>query len=165
MNPYTPPRSRLSYTEQESGMQFWNRNSGPSETSFTPDYHHHQSTTPTPAHKASNSQSWRVIAPPKSSERSHKTSPSTTNSPPSVKHLTCYFWAKNGTCKWNDEECLYAHHDTGKVANGPLQVEPGRKSENLHFVDTNSHEIRSCCRRQKCNNCSSCLRGLACQPS
>lgn len=165
MNPYTPPRSRLSYTDQEPGMQFWNRNSGPSEPSFTPGYHHHQSTTPTPAHKASNSQSWRVIAPPKSSERSQKTSSSTSNSPPSVKHLTCYFWAKNGTCKWNDDECLYAHHDTGKVANGPLQVEPGRKSENLHFVDTSSQEVRSSCRWQKCNNCSSRLRRLACQPS
>lgn len=157
MNPYTPPRSRLSYTDQEPGIQFWNGNSVPSETSFTPGYHQHQSTTPTPAHKASNSQSWRVIAPPKSSERSQKTSPSTSISPPSVKHLTCYFWAKNGTCKWKDDDCLYAHHDTGKVANGPLQVEPGRKSENLHFVDTSSQEIRSSCRWQKCNNCSSRL--------
>lgn len=147
-------------------MQFWNRNSGLSEPSFTTGYHHHQSPTPTAAQKASIVQSWRVIAPPKSSERSHKTSSSTTtNSPPSVKHLTCYFWAKNGTCKWNDDECLYAHHDTGKVANGPLQVEPGRKSDTLHFIDTSSQEVRSSCRRQKCNNCSSRLRRLACQPS
>ncbi|MCJ1450122.1 hypothetical protein MMC28_000451 [Mycoblastus sanguinarius] len=53
------------------------------------------------------------------------TSPSTTY-PPSMKMLTCYFWAKQGWCKWSSEQCLYAHYDTGKVANGPLQVELGR---------------------------------------
>ena len=50
------------------------------------------------------------------------------SSPPSVKHLTCYFWDKYGRCKWSDEECLYAHFQTGKVAGGPVQVEMGRKS-------------------------------------
>ena len=48
-------------------------------------------------------------------------------SPPSVKHLTCYFWDKYGKCKWTDAECLYAHYQTGKVAGGPVQVEIGRK--------------------------------------
>ncbi|KAI4122929.1 MAG: hypothetical protein LQ347_006331, partial [Umbilicaria vellea] len=46
-------------------------------------------------------------------------------SPPSVKHLTCYFWDRYGKCKWTDEECLYAHVETGKVAGGPVQVEIG----------------------------------------
>lgn len=49
------------------------------------------------------------------------------NSPPSVKHLTCYFWDRYGKCKWTDAECLYAHCETGKVAGGPVQVEIGRE--------------------------------------
>jgi hypothetical protein len=32
----------------------------------------------------------------------------------SVKHLTCFWWKEKGSCKYSDEECLYAHHDTGK---------------------------------------------------
>jgi hypothetical protein len=32
----------------------------------------------------------------------------------SVKHLTCFWWKEKGTCKFSEDECLYAHHDTGK---------------------------------------------------
>ncbi|KAI4215403.1 MAG: hypothetical protein LQ351_002303 [Letrouitia transgressa] len=45
---------------------------------------------------------------------------------PSVKHLTCFFWFTKGSCRWSDNQCLYAHYYTGQVANGPVQVEPGR---------------------------------------
>ncbi|KAI9876209.1 MAG: hypothetical protein M1830_007023 [Pleopsidium flavum] len=45
---------------------------------------------------------------------------------PSVKHLTCYFWNEFGRCQWSDEECLYAHEHTGKVASAPVQVEVGK---------------------------------------
>lgn len=65
--------------------------------------------------------SQRIVAPPKP----------TNSNPPSVKHLTCYFWDKNKNCKWSDQECLYAHHATGKVASGPMQVEPGRELAHL----------------------------------
>ena len=68
-----------------------------------------------------NAQHWRNM-----SSNSGTSSP-TTAKPASVKHLTCYFWGKYGRCKWNDEECLYAHFHTGKVAQGPVQVEVGRK--------------------------------------
>lgn len=56
-------------------------------------------------------------------------------SPPSVKHLTCYFWDKYGKCKWGDAECLYAHFNTGKVAGGPVQVEIGRESSLVLMLD------------------------------
>ena len=61
-----------------------------------------------------------------------KTSPTSGSPPdnsflPSVKNLTCYFWARHGKCKWSDQDCLYAHHHTGKLASGPVQVEQGSK--------------------------------------
>lgn len=33
----------------------------------------------------------------------------------SVKHLTCFWWKEKGSCKYSEEECLYAHSDTGKL--------------------------------------------------
>ncbi|KAL2389209.1 hypothetical protein RJ035_002499 [Blastomyces gilchristii] len=47
---------------------------------------------------------------------------------PSVKHLTCWWWNEKGQCKYSVDECLYAHHKTGKVADAPRQVKPGGKS-------------------------------------
>jgi hypothetical protein len=44
---------------------------------------------------------------------------------PSVKHLTCWWWHQKGQCRYSDSECLYAHHDTGVVADAPRQVKPG----------------------------------------
>jgi hypothetical protein len=32
----------------------------------------------------------------------------------SVKHLTCFWWKEKGSCKYSEDECLYAHYDTGK---------------------------------------------------
>ena len=49
-------------------------------------------------------------------------------SPRSVKSLTCYFWANHGACKWSEKDCLYSHHHTGQIANGPQQREYGRTS-------------------------------------
>ena len=46
--------------------------------------------------------------------------------PRSMKHLTCFFWAQ-GHCKWEEDDCLYAHRQTGHVAGGPLRLERGRK--------------------------------------
>ncbi|KAI4170273.1 MAG: hypothetical protein LQ348_007134, partial [Seirophora lacunosa] len=36
------------------------------------------------------------------------------------KHLTCFFWAKNGSCWYTDDECAYAHYNTGIVAHDPM---------------------------------------------
>ena len=52
---------------------------------------------------------------------------STSSQPKSVKHLTCWYWAKNG-CKLPDHVCLYSHSDTGKHAGPPVQVQRGRAS-------------------------------------
>ncbi|KAL9582915.1 MAG: hypothetical protein Q9212_003015, partial [Teloschistes hypoglaucus] len=37
------------------------------------------------------------------------------------KHLTCFYWAKNGTCRYTDDECAYAHYNTGVVAQDPMR--------------------------------------------
>ncbi|KAL8674075.1 MAG: hypothetical protein Q9168_001510 [Polycauliona sp. 1 TL-2023] len=37
------------------------------------------------------------------------------------KHLTCFYWAKNGTCRYTSDECAYAHYNTGVVAQDPMQ--------------------------------------------
>ena len=42
-----------------------------------------------------------------------------------MKHLTCYFWKVVGNCKYSEATCLYAHRDTGHIANAPILVEPG----------------------------------------
>lgn len=47
---------------------------------------------------------------------------------PSVKHLTCWWWNEKGKCKYTVDECLYAHHKTGRVADAPRQVKAGGKS-------------------------------------
>lgn len=36
--------------------------------------------------------------------------------------LTCFYWAKNGTCSKTDDECMYAHHMTGRIADAPVRV-------------------------------------------
>ncbi|KAL8707201.1 MAG: hypothetical protein Q9220_007734 [cf. Caloplaca sp. 1 TL-2023] len=36
------------------------------------------------------------------------------------KHLTCFYWAKNGKCRYTDDECAYAHYNTGVVAHDPM---------------------------------------------
>jgi hypothetical protein len=30
-----------------------------------------------------------------------------------LKHLTCYHWKQKGGCRFRDDECQYAHYDTG----------------------------------------------------
>ncbi|KAL8996997.1 MAG: hypothetical protein Q9188_006432, partial [Gyalolechia gomerana] len=36
------------------------------------------------------------------------------------KHLTCFYWAKKGACRYTDNECAYAHYNTGIVAHDPM---------------------------------------------
>lgn len=31
----------------------------------------------------------------------------------SLKHLTCYHWKQKGGCRYREDECQYAHYDTG----------------------------------------------------
>ena len=51
---------------------------------------------------------------------------SSTSQPPSVKHLTCWYWANRG-CRLAGNVCLYAHFDTGRLADPPVQVQRGRE--------------------------------------
>jgi len=44
----------------------------------------------------------------------------------SVKHLTCFWWKEKRNCRYSDDECLYAHYDTGKYADPPRQLVPGQ---------------------------------------
>ena len=60
----------------------------------------------------------------KSPTSGENTSPSQPNS---VKHLTCWYWANKG-CKLPEHVCLYSHHDTGRNADPPVQVQRGRGS-------------------------------------
>lgn len=92
-----------------------------------PVYPFHQGVTIAMPETTATSRPWRVTAAPNMPCASTGVSPTQVPKPASVKHLTCYFWAKNGACKFSEEDCLYAHHDTGKVAQGPLQVELGRR--------------------------------------
>lgn len=47
----------------------------------------------------------------------------------SVKHLTCFWWWEKGECRFSEEECLYAHHDTGHYTLAPRQVTPGEPAK------------------------------------
>ena len=53
-------------------------------------------------------------------------SPFRTTSRGSVKHLTCFWWKDKGHCRFSEEECLYAHHDTGLYTDPPRQVVAGQ---------------------------------------
>ncbi|EHY60200.1 hypothetical protein HRR83_009161 [Exophiala dermatitidis] len=47
----------------------------------------------------------------------------------SVKHLTCFWWWEKGECRFTDDECLYAHYDTGHYTGAPRQVIPGEPAK------------------------------------
>ena len=51
---------------------------------------------------------------------------SPTHTKSSVKHLTCFWWKEKGGCRYAEEDCLYAHHDTGLYTDPPRQVVPGQ---------------------------------------
>ena len=51
---------------------------------------------------------------------------------PSVKHLTCFWWKVKGECRFSEDDCLYAHRETGLLADAPRQVTPG--GEQVHVL-------------------------------
>ena len=51
------------------------------------------------------------------------------NSRSEVRHLTCWYWLHKGRCDKEDENCAYAHHDTGRYAERPRQVVPGEPAQ------------------------------------
>ncbi|ERF68379.1 hypothetical protein EPUS_06795 [Endocarpon pusillum Z07020] len=48
---------------------------------------------------------------------------------PSVKHLTCFWWKVKGDCRFSEDDCLYAHRETGLLADAPRQVTPGEPAK------------------------------------
>ena len=45
---------------------------------------------------------------------------------PGPKRFTCFYWATQGSCKFNDYECMHAHFHTGEVARAPRSAKYGR---------------------------------------
>ena len=54
---------------------------------------------------------WRYESPEQVHHNDHNALP--------TKQLECFFWRRDGYCKFSEEECLYAHHPTGKVKEIP----------------------------------------------
>lgn len=52
------------------------------------------------------------------------------------KHLTCFYWAKNGSCRYTDDECAYAHYNTGIVAHDPMH------NQSLSYTATDKPVIK-----------------------
>ena len=46
------------------------------------------------------------------------------NLPP--KHITCYYWYTQGSCRHRDEDCMYAHYETSNVARPPGSYKTAR---------------------------------------
>jgi hypothetical protein len=89
---------------------------------------HYSPRPPTPT--AKKGRGGRTSSTPRRSPNSHKSSSPRPGTPhphgkPSVKHLTCFWWKEKGDCRFKEEDCLYAHHDTGLYADPPRQVIPG----------------------------------------
>jgi hypothetical protein len=62
---------------------------------------------------------------------------------PSVKHLTCHYWWFLGSCSKSDEECLYAHYDTGRYADKPQTIVPGQPARAGRSLQQALHNNRS----------------------
>jgi hypothetical protein len=89
---------------------------------------HYSPRPPTPAVKMGRG--CRTSSAPGRSPHSRKSSSSRPRTPHprgkrSVKHLTCFWWKEKGDCRFKEQDCLYAHHDTGLYADPPRQVVPG----------------------------------------
>ena len=68
------------------------------------------------AHSRSSSAPTSLHVPRQRSEASSRsTSPGLPENRRSVKHLTCFWWKEKGTCRFSEEECLYAHHDVSQM--------------------------------------------------
>jgi hypothetical protein len=88
--------------------------------------------TPTPSHGAKgNGRSAPRSSSLPSSPKSRRSTPHP-HGKPSVKHLTCFWWKVKGDCRFSEEDCLYAHFDTGLQADPPRQVTPGGENVRVH---------------------------------
>lgn len=51
------------------------------------------------------------------------------------KPLTCFFWFNNGRCSKRDEDCMYAHWNTGHLAGAPITVPTDTGSGTCFYVE------------------------------
>ncbi|KAL8725878.1 MAG: hypothetical protein Q9166_007075 [cf. Caloplaca sp. 2 TL-2023] len=56
------------------------------------------------------------------------------------KHLTCFYWAKNGTCRYTDDECAYAHYNTGIIAHDPMHSQNVTTDKQSNPKESNPRE-------------------------
>lgn len=59
------------------------------------------------------------------------------------KHLTCFYWAKNGTCRYTDDECVFAHYNTGVVAHDPLRNQNITTTTSRENDDNNNEKVNA----------------------
>jgi len=147
------PRSRLNPTFTTSPVPpqldppaLHSASSGSIVTEMTP------SRAPCPSRDRAATQSRSSSLP--SALRIHNThpdrsSPSSGRSTPgphgkrSVKHLTCFWWQQKGHCRFSEEDCLYAHHDTGMYTQPPRQLRPGEPAMAGRNLDRNIQKLHS----------------------
>jgi hypothetical protein len=96
-----------------------------SQTSLSARRYSSRPRTPTPSDgsKGKGKHAHRSSSLP-SSPKSRRATPHP-HGKPSVKHLTCFWWKVKGDCRFSEDDCLYAHRDTGLLADAPRQVTPG----------------------------------------
>jgi hypothetical protein len=124
--PTTSPA--VSEAGSPSKPQFSSLERSISQTSLSARRYPSRPRTPTPSHNGSKGKG-RYL-PRSSSLPSSPKSRRATPHPygkPSVKHLTCFWWKVKGDCRFSEEDCLYAHRETGLLADAPRQVTPGGK--------------------------------------
>ena len=117
---YSPHRSGLPNQQLTSGIEYSphrpglpNQFSGPIYPTVYPTPHPNFAHQSIPNYDGRNARKQEALA-----KRAKKRS---------VKHLTCYYWYRKAPCKWTEDQCAYAHVWTGKLADKPLTLEPGRK--------------------------------------
>ena len=64
--------------------------------------------------------------------------------PPRTKHLECAYWAETGYCRYDESQCLYAHHHTGQVAYRPIYRQHGRKFKPEEDIRAREYTADTC---------------------
>ncbi|RMZ91432.1 hypothetical protein DV736_g1323, partial [Chaetothyriales sp. CBS 134916] len=99
-------------------------------------------------------------------QHSRETSPAAAESSgkkkSSVKHLTCFWWKERGKCRHSAEECLYAHHDTGRYTDAPRQIIPGEPAKAGRNLNRSLRNIALSTSQHRSSSSLSSIAGHAC---
>jgi len=111
------PAARYSYTMADKSSKSKSLNEGRLASSSMTDALLAQvakaATTTSPKHIKKEPTASRPLSSPPPEIRHHRSQ----DMPP--KMLTCFYWKHQGGCNKRDEDCLYAHYDTGHDASAP----------------------------------------------